>query len=101
MENRRCQRSIPSWTSSGPSAQNSPELRSLALLFGETALGRRFDKPDKGLDVIGSGKGSTHLFESLSGVELGAQEQAIGFLDGLDTVGREAVAFEADGIHAI
>ena len=76
-------------------------MRSLAFLFGETALGRRFDKPDKGLDVFGCGKGSTHLFESLGGVEFGAEEQPVRFLDGLDAIGRKAVAFEADGIHAV
>ena len=76
-------------------------MRSLAFLFGETALGSRFDKPDKGLDVFGCGKGSTHLFESLSGVEFGAKEQPVRLLDRLDAVGRKAVAFEADGIHTV
>ncbi len=53
------------------------------------------------MDVFGCGKGSTHLFESLSGVELGAEEEPIRFLDGFDAIGRKAVAFEADGIHAV
>jgi len=53
------------------------------------------------LDVFGSGKGSTHLFDSLSGVEFRAQEQAIGLFDSFDAVSGKAVAFEADGIYAV
>ena len=47
------------------------------------------------------GEGSTHFFESLRGVELGAQQQAEGLLDGFDALGRKTAALEADRVDAV
>ena len=46
-------------------------------------------------------EGSTHLFDRLRGVELRAQQQAVGLLDGFDALGRKSVALEADRVDAV
>ena len=52
-------------------------------LLGQAALGR-FDEAYQLCDVRRAVERLAHLFERLSGIQLGAQQQAIGALDGLD-----------------
>src|SRR5271166_5961318 len=69
-------------------------------LFDDAALGG-FNELDEFLHIRGVAERFLHFLEGLRGVEFGAQQQAVGAFQRVQTLGRESFALQANSVDAV